>query len=337
MAHAPIRAVSKLKSVSHADELSALLDLYRAAQRQQAEGFAAHTFEWLRARVPFDVGVIVTTFEKQAAWVDAHFFGIDDPRALMASHAQVRHLDILTPRMLATPMQAQRQDGDDPEVAGPRFAPLRDHLRKFGAWFSICIVVPSAEHHTSSVMMVGRREHSSRFSDADVELVQAVAPHLAEAAAVNRTVWLPRSAGPDTGALPAALLDTGGRFVQTNGAFVLLFWPHAPPATAYLSDDALKALQRRQPWPLPGGKHTLYGEPEDTGGWRLRIRSTSAVDQLSARERQVATLFARGASYKAIAKKLGLAPTTARNHLQNIYGKLGVTQRNELIELVAKP
>src|SRR4029079_3573097 len=99
----------------------------------------------------------------------------------------------------------------------------------------------------------------------------------------------------------------------------------------------LSALQKRQPWPLPGGKHTLYGEPEDTGGWRLRIRWTRALDQLSARERQVATLFARGASYKAIAKKLGLAPTTPRNHLQNIYAKLGVNKRTELIARASKP
>ena len=61
------------------------------------------------------------------------------------------------------------------------------------------------------------------------------------------------------------------------------------------------------------------------------------VEQLSARERQVATLFARGASYKAIAKQLDVAPTTARNHLQNLYAKLGVNRRDELIALVSKP
>lgn len=254
----------------------------------------------------------------------------------MAGHAAVRHLDVVSARMLATPLKAQRQDGDAPEIAGARFAPLREHLRKFGGWYAICIAVPSPEHHTSSVMMVCRDEQASRFSDHDVDDLQRVAPHLAEAAAVNRSIWLPRSAGPETGGLPVALLDAEGRFVQTTAAFARLFWPNAPPATAYLADQAVRALQKRRPWPLPGGRHTLYGEPEDTGGWRLRLRSTSALDQLTKRERQVATLFAGGASYKAIAKKLGLAPATARNHLQNLYAKLGISQRDQLSALVSK-
>jgi len=336
MANVSTRARTRASSASQANELSALLDLYRAAQRLQPGAFATHAFEWLRARMPFDQGVIVTTYEKHTAWVDAQFFGAADPRAMMASHAKVRHLDVLSRRMLARPMHAQRQDGDAPEIAGARFAPLRDHLRKFGGWFANCINVPSADHYTSSAIMVCRGERGSRFSDAEVALLQAVAPHLAEAAAVNRSIWLPRTAGPDTGALPVALLDAEGRFVQTTVAFVRLFWPHAPPATAHLSDQIVRALHKRQPWPLPGGKHTLYGEPEATGGWRLRIRPTSAFDQLSARERQVATLFVRGASYKAIATKLGLAPTTARNHLQNLYAKVGVTQREELRALMSK-
>jgi DNA-binding CsgD family transcriptional regulator len=237
--------------------------------------------------------------------------------------------------MLANPMVAYRQDGDAPEIAGARFAPLREHLLEFGGWYSICVAIPSAEHHTTSVMMVCRNEKSSRFSDAEVAIMQALAPHFAEAAAVNRAIWLPRSAGP--GGLPVAVIDAEGRFVQTTGAFVRLFWPHAPPATAFLGDDALRALHKRQPWPLPGGKHMLYGQADDTGGFGLRIRSVSPLDQLSPRERQVATLFARGASAKAIAEQLGVAPTTARNHLQNLYAKLGVSQRAELLAVVSRP
>jgi DNA-binding NarL/FixJ family response regulator len=94
-------------------------------------------------------------------------------------------------------------------------------------------------------------------------------------------------------------------------------------------------VRQRRPWPLPDGRHALYGEPEDSGDWLLRIRRTSAFDTLSTRERQVATLFGGGATYKAIATKLGVAPSTARNHLQNIYAKLGITDRSELTALVS--
>jgi DNA-binding NarL/FixJ family response regulator len=49
--------------------------------------------------------------------------------------------------------------------------------------------------------------------------------------------------------------------------------------------------------------------------------------QLSARETEVLTLAARGHSYKEIASRLGISALTARNHLTNIYSKLGIHDR----------
>jgi DNA-binding NarL/FixJ family response regulator len=134
---------------------------------------------------------------------------------------------------------------------------------------------------------------------------------------------------PELGALDAVLaLYRAAQRLQAK--------PFAAHAFACRDARGL-ALHERQPWPLPGGKHMLYGQADDTGGFGLRIRSVSPLDQLSPRERQVATLFARGASAKAIAEQLGVAPTTARNHLQNLYAKLGVSQRAELLAVVSRP
>lgn len=38
-------------------------------------------------------------------------------------------------------------------------------------------------------------------------------------------------------------------------------------------------------------------------------------------------LVAGGQSIKAIARSLGIAPKTAGNHVQNLYGKIGVKTR----------
>ncbi|MFT5507652.1 MAG: DNA-binding CsgD family transcriptional regulator/TolB-like protein/Tfp pilus assembly protein PilF [Hyphomicrobiaceae bacterium] len=51
---------------------------------------------------------------------------------------------------------------------------------------------------------------------------------------------------------------------------------------------------------------------------------------LSKREREVATVYAHGQSYKEIARLLGISPTTVRSHLRTVYGKLGVTSKIEL-------
>jgi DNA-binding CsgD family transcriptional regulator len=316
--------------------LDVVLDVYRAAQRLRPDAFAPYVLAWLGKHVECETAVMVTTFENYAGWVDAHLAGPVDARELMASHAKVRHLDVFSERMFTQPGIASRWSGGAPEVRAERYAPLREHLRRFRGWYVISIALPSAEHRTTTVVILCRPEEGREFSDAEVAAVQALAPHAVEASGVNRSIWLPRSAAGGAAGLPVALLDAEGQFVQTTPAFARLFWPNAPPSTAFLAEDALRALHKSQRWPLPGGKHTLYGEPEETGGFRLRIRTASALDTLTVRERQVATLFARGASYRAVAKKLGLAPATVRNHLQNLYGKLGVTQRSELLELVAK-
>jgi len=312
----------------------AVIELYRAAQRLRAEGFAEHTFAWLRARIPFDQAVMVTSF-KGATWVDAHFTGIADPHALMASHARVRELDVVSARMLANPLRAHRDQRDSPDIAGPRFAPFREHLRRFGAFYLLSIAVPSPHDEIQSVFILVRLEHGHAFSGAEAALLEAIAPHVAEAATINRARWVARDEGCDDQALAVALLGPQGRFMQTTPAFIRRFWPDAPPATAFIDQPVLGALRKGQAWPLPGGTHTLYAQPDPSGGWLLHLRASGPLDRLTARERQIAGLFARGASYKAIAEEAVLAPATVRNHLRNVYDKLGVSSREELAKLLS--
>ena len=51
--------------------------------------------------------------------------------------------------------------------------------------------------------------------------------------------------------------------------------------------------------------------------------------QLTPRQREVLRLMALGATYKEIARQLGVTPKTARNHLTNLYEQIGVHTRAE--------
>jgi two-component system nitrate/nitrite response regulator NarL len=59
----------------------------------------------------------------------------------------------------------------------------------------------------------------------------------------------------------------------------------------------------------------------------VRHRSRGEATLLSPREAEIITLIADGLSVPDIAAKLHLAPTTVRTHVQNLYGKLGVSDR----------
>jgi PAS domain S-box-containing protein len=53
--------------------------------------------------------------------------------------------------------------------------------------------------------------------------------------------------------------------------------------------------------------------------------------ELTRREREVLRLMTGGANTKAMAERLHISPATVRNHVQNIFGKLGVHNRLEAV------
>jgi RNA polymerase sigma factor (sigma-70 family) len=68
--------------------------------------------------------------------------------------------------------------------------------------------------------------------------------------------------------------------------------------------------------------------------FRLSIREQSPIDKLTLREQQVVEGVTQGLSFKQIAKKLGLSPSTVSNHLYRIYQKLNINNRSELADLI---
>jgi DNA-binding NarL/FixJ family response regulator len=106
------------------------------------------------------------------------------------------------------------------------------------------------------------------------------------------------------------------------------------PDTAFIEPQALRVLQQHRLYLHPGSTHTLYGQATARGGFLMKLRVPSNLDSLSPRERQIAELYARGSSYKQLAERLELVSATVRNHLQNIYAKLRVTNRDSLITML---
>ena len=60
---------------------------------------------------------------------------------------------------------------------------------------------------------------------------------------------------------------------------------------------------------------------------------TGALNRLSTREKQIATLVARGMKNSEIARELAISYNTVKVHLQTIFSKTGVRDRLELVTL----
>lgn len=61
----------------------------------------------------------------------------------------------------------------------------------------------------------------------------------------------------------------------------------------------------------------------------ISLNSRGGIEQLTEREHEILVQVTRGASNRQIAENLFLAEGTVKNHLSNIFGKLGVRDRTQ--------
>ncbi len=66
----------------------------------------------------------------------------------------------------------------------------------------------------------------------------------------------------------------------------------------------------------------------------LKARTRLPVDALSKRETDIAHLMAQGFDYRQISQGLNIAPETVRSHFKNIYKKLHISNKAQLIVML---
>ncbi|MFI6389063.1 response regulator [Nonomuraea sp. NPDC050547] len=62
-------------------------------------------------------------------------------------------------------------------------------------------------------------------------------------------------------------------------------------------------------------------------------RTPAALPELTDREREVLVLIAKGSSNSEIADRLGVSPSTIKNHVTSLFGKTGVRDRAQAVIL----
>ena len=142
------------------------------------------------------------------------------------------------------------------------------------------------------------------------ELVAPRESAAAEESAPGRRIGLP--------ATPLAGVPTGAASRRTR------LQARAPPTSFVALRPAPMRPAMPSSWPSRACRSTL----------EARCAEVAAARGLSPREAEVLVFLARGFTPAYIAKSLVLSVSTVRTHVRNIYRKLDVNKREELIHLI---
>jgi predicted ATPase/DNA-binding CsgD family transcriptional regulator len=113
----------------------------------------------------------------------------------------------------------------------------------------------------------------------------------------------------------------------------------APAVAALLAEgSAMSAHEAVRFAAGPGSGEPAAGRglPRAARGPGTRAGSDATSTVLTAREREIAALIARGLSNRGIADELVISPATAARHVANIFTKLGFSSRAQLAAWVAE-
>ena len=108
----------------------------------------------------------------------------------------------------------------------------------------------------------------------------------------------------------------------------------AAGATGYLEKYSGKEKLLRTVRDVAEGEHRIPGDviKRVFAGFRTGAQQPShELNRLTAREREILTLFAQGLSYAAIAEVRGNQPVTIRNGVYGIQDKLKIGSKQELV------
>ena len=93
--------------------------------------------------------------------------------------------------------------------------------------------------------------------------------------------------------------------------------------------EAIRAAARGESFLQPSVAAKVVAEFARMSGAQNRHTGEALVEPLSDRELEILRLVARGSSNKEIAAALVIAEGTVKNHITNILGKLGVSDRTQ--------
>lgn len=310
-----------------------LLALYSACDVLPFQEFQREALRLVQASLPFDSALWAAgTLQPDQAPVIFSIYLYNQPGEMLTSYERVKGRDLAI-------MKALAQVGTTVNIAlsdvvwEEGSAAMKAHVERYGMQHTLVTVTRGPVTELMGAITLYRADPANAFSEQERVFQQNVVPHLVALYNRSRIQHLEEllHPGQERRRRAAALVDRRGMLYNANPSFVQLMlveWPdwHGPVLPPGLFDAIVTGCATRAPFSKIVAHATAVQDL-----FLLHLREIGLCDRLSQREWDVAAAFGHGMSHKQVARQLGIAPGTVRNHLSAIYEKLGVSNKAELV------
>lgn len=308
-----------------------VMKLHRGCREQPVVAYQHWALEQLKSVFHFDSGLWLAGTLDDACQATVHtVYAHGLSPQVVADWARIpRSRAVLTERVFRMPGVTFNC------VVADEFGPeLLEHSRRYGIAHILATTSTDSISRLNELISVYRADPDRPFSEEERQIQQNIIPHLVETWRINRMHHM-NAARHSSCSTPAgsAVMDKNGILHLIDPGFTSLLldeWPDwQGPA---LPEDLVRAVACGSVY----SGNSLVARSSAMGDLlMLQGRHKTLLDSLSRREREVANHFASGLTYRSIAETLGLSPATIRNHLNNIYSKLCIGNKAELIAMLA--
>ena len=304
-----------------------LLDIQRGGRLIESGHFQDWALQRIKLHIPFDAAVWSYGIAQNHAvhFHKAHFFNL--PHSLDTDAFRLHEYEALRQKIL------QQSENEVTCVTSAVCLEADSSLKRCNIEYVLFTLIldPLTRLMTSIVLC---RVGDWPFTQDEQMLNQALMPHVVDIYDSHRLDCL-MQLRESSGVLYApALVDEQGRLHVTDKRFPQMMLEEWPTWSGpYLPQPLMQSLKDEPTRVFMGNTMVAHASPADEQ-ILLRVRKKHPYDSLGKREHEVAELFARGLTYKEIAKEMDISPSTVGNHLYTVYAKLGINNKLELAKVV---
>lgn len=312
----------------------AVLHLHKGAREWPVASFQARAFEVVRGLIPFDSGMWGTASNDPHHMHSVHLD--HQPREMIEEYmAGYQELDLVRPRVSAQPgVTVNLSDFMTREEQNACMI-YREYMSRWGLECVLCTVLIEPVSSLIGFMSLWRKDPQKLFSETERRIKQFLVPHLMDAYREAQLRHMRAGARPASGARrAAAICDRFGILHAIEDSFVALLHEEWPAWRSAQLPQPLSSLSAESAGGAYRGALIVVDSSHFGDLTLLEAHQNTAVDRLTAREREIAKLYALGKTNHEIADALCISASTVRNHLTALYRKLEIANKAQLIRLV---